>query len=276
MRYFLIGLLLVWNSALAQPDPFPKVASSYLVLLNDTLLWERQANRRLPPASLTKLMTAMLVLDNYQPRGVVEISKQAAQETGMRLGLKPGQRFYVEDLLSAALINSGNDACHALADFIAGDHLSFVHLMNQRAKQLGMRNTQFKNACGHDAADHYSTAHDLALLAQELLKNKVVTRLVVKESAQISPIGETKSYTLQNKNALIGRYQGALGLKTGYTAKAGTCLIAYAERKGARVLLVMLNASNRWWDAVDLLDLAFAQAGASARKSTSTQTQHAP
>ena len=276
MRFILIGLLLVWNSALAQPDPFPKVASSYLVQLNDTLLWERQANRRLPPASLTKLMTALLVLDNYQPRGVVEIGKQAAQETGMRLGLKPGQRFYVEDLLSAALINSGNDACHALADFIAGDHREFVRLMNQRAKQLGMRNTHFSNACGHDASDHYSTAQDLALLAHELLKNKVVTRLAVKESVQISPVGETKSYTLQNKNALIGRYQGALGLKTGYTPKAGTCLIAYAERDSARVLLVMLNASNRWWDAVDLLDLAFAQVRVSAQKNISTQKQHAP
>lgn len=276
MRYLLIGLLLVWNSALAQPDPFPKVASSYLVQVNETLLWERQANHRLPPASLTKLMTALLVLDNYQPRAVVEISKQAARETGMRLGLQPGQRFYVEDLLSAALINSGNDACHALADFVAGDQRAFVQLMNQRARQLGMRNTRFNNACGHDAADHYSTAHDLALLANELLKNKVITRFAVKESAQISPIGETKIYTLQNKNALIGRYQGALGLKTGYTAKAGTCLIAYAERKGARVLLVMLHANNRWWDAVDLLDLAFAQARVAAQKSGSAQTQHAP
>lgn len=260
MRYLLIGLLLVCQSALAQPDPFPKVASAYLVTVNGKLLWEREASRRLPLASLTKLMTVLLVLDGYQPKAVVEISPEAARETGMRLGLKPGQRFYVEDLLSAALINSGNDACHALADFVGGDHQHFVRMMNKRAQQLGMRNTHFSNACGHDAADHYSSAHDLALLANEVIKNKLVTELAVKESAQIFAIGETKSYTLQNKNALIGRYQGALGLKTGYTPKAGTCLIAYAERGGARVLLVMLNSANRWWDAVDLLDLAFAQA----------------
>jgi D-alanyl-D-alanine carboxypeptidase (penicillin-binding protein 5/6) len=260
VRYLLIGLLLVCQSALAQPDPFPRVASAYLVRVNGELLWERQANRRLPPASLTKLMTALLVLDNYQPRAVVEISREAAQETGMRLGLKHGQRFYVEDLLSAALINSGNDACHALADFAGGDHRRFVQMMNRRAQRLGMRNTHFANACGHDAADHYSTANDLALLANELIKHRLVTELAVKESAQIVAIGETGSYTLQNKNALIGRYQGALGLKTGYTPKAGTCLIALAERNGARVMLVMLNAANRWWDAVDLLDLAFAQA----------------
>ena len=259
MRYLLIGLLLVCNVALAQPDPFPKVASAYLVRVNGELLWERQANRRLPPASLTKLMTVLLLLDNYQPKAIVEISHQAAQETGMRLGLKRGQRFYVEDLLSAALINSGNDACHALAAFAGGDQQRFVQMMNRRAKQLGMRNTHFTNACGHDAADHYSSAHDLALLANEVIKYPLVTELAVKESAQISAIGETKSYTLHNKNALIGRYQGALGLKTGYTSTAGTCLIALAERDGSRVLLVMLNSTNRWWDAVDLLDLAFAQ-----------------
>lgn len=260
MRYLWIGLLLVCQSALAQPDPFPKVASAYLVKVNGDLLWEKQANRRLPPASLTKLMTALLVLDDYKPKAVVEIGHMAAQETGMRLGIKRGQRFYVEDLLSAILINSGNDACHALADFAGGDHQRFVQMMNRRAQQLGMRNTHFSNACGHDAADHYSTAHDLAVLANEVLKHRLVTELAVKELAQISAIGEAKSYGLQNKNALIGRYQGALGLKTGYTPRAGTCLIAYAERGGTRVLLVMLNAANRWWDAVDLLDLAFAQA----------------
>ncbi|HUX91438.1 MAG TPA: D-alanyl-D-alanine carboxypeptidase family protein [Gallionellaceae bacterium] len=260
MRYLLIGLLLVCHVALAQPDPFPNVATSYLVQVNASLLWEKQANRRLPPASLTKLMTVLLVLDDYKPKAVAEISQRAAQETGMRLGAKRGERFYVEDLLSSALINSDNDACHALAEFIGGNHQQFVQMMNRRAQQLGLRNTHFSNACGHDAADHYSTAHDLAVLANEVLKHHLVTELVVKESAQIFAIGGKTGYQLQNKNALIGRYQGALGLKTGYTPKAGKCLIAYAERDGARVLLVMLNAPNRWWDAVDLLDLAFAQA----------------
>ena len=259
MRFLLIGLLLVCQGALAQPDPFPKVASAYLVRVNGNLLWEKQANLRLPPASLTKLMTVLLVLDDYKPKAVVEISKQAARETGMRLGLKYRQRFYVEDMLAAALINSVNDACHALADFVGGDQQRFVQMMNQRAKHLGMRNTHFTNACGHDAADHYSSAHDLSILTNEVIKSKVVTELAVRESMQISDIGATKNYTLQNKNALIGRYQGALGLKTGYTSKAGTCLIALAERGGTRVMLVMLNSANRWWDAVDLFDLAFAQ-----------------
>jgi len=256
----MIGLLLVCHMALAQPDPFPRVAASYLVQVNGDLLWERQANRRLPPASLTKLMTVLLVLDSYKPHAVVEIGHLATQETGSRLGVKNGERFYVEDLLSAALINSDNDACHALADYVAGDQHRFVQMMNHRAEQLGLRNTHFSNACGHDAADHYSTANDLAVLSNEVIKNRLVSELVKKESAQIFAIGGTVGYRLENKNALIGRYQGALGLKTGFTPKAGKCLIAHAERGGARVLLVMLNAPNRWWDAVDILDLAFVQA----------------
>lgn len=260
MRYLLLGLLLVCHSALAQPDPFPKVASSYLVQVNGALLWERQVNRRLPPASLTKLMTVLLVLEDYRPRSVVEISHLATKETGTRLGVKNGERFYVEDMLTAALINSDNDVCHALADYVAGNQERFVQMMNLRAQQLGLRNTHFTNACGHDGADHYSTANDLAVLAKEAMKNRLLMELVLKDSAQITAIGSTASYKLENKNALLGRYQGALGLKTGYTPKAGKCLIAYAERDGARVLLVMLNAPNRWWDAVDILDLAFAQA----------------
>lgn len=260
MRWLIIGLLLVCQTALAQPDPFPKVATAYLVQVNESPLWEKQASRRLSPASLTKLMTALLVLDDYHPKAVAEVSLRASRETGKRLGLKHGERFLVEDLMSSMLIGSANDACHALADLVGGNHKQFVKMMNRRAEQLGLRNTHFSNACGHDAADHYSTARDLAVLANEALKHQLIIELVSKESAHIHAIGGKRSFQLRNGNALIGRYPGARGLKTGYTPKAGKCLIAYAERGGSRVLLVMLNAPNRWWDAVDLLDLAFAQA----------------
>lgn len=260
MRWLMIGLLLVCQTALAQPDPFPNIAASYLVQVNETLLWEKQTSRRLPPASLTKLMTALLVLDDYNPKAVAEVSLRASRETGKRLGLKRGERFHVEDLMRSMLISSDNDTCHVLADFVGGNHKQFVKMMNRRAQQLGLRNTHFSNACGHDAPDHYSTAHDLAVLANEALKHRLITEFVAKESAHIYAIGGKRNFRLQNGNALIGRYPGARGLKTGYTSKAGKCLIAYAERDGSRVLLVMLNAPNRWWDAVDLLDLAFAQA----------------
>ena len=261
MRY-LFGLWLLCQAvlALAQPDPFHQVAASYLVQVNGSPLWEKEVNRRLPPASLTKLMTALLVLDNYKPHTPVEVSRQATLESGTRIRLRSGDKFYTEDLLAAALINSANDACYALADHFAGNHALFVQRMNRRAQQLGMSNTHFSNACGHDADNHYSTAHDLAVLANVLIKNRLVMELVAKSEAQISTIDGAHSYRLENRNALIGRYPGAVGLKSGYTPKAGKCIVAYAERAGVHVLLVMLNASNRWWDATDILDLAFANA----------------
>lgn len=256
---FLFGLLLLCQSllALAQHDPFPQVAASYLVQVNGSLLWEKQGDRRLPPASLTKLMTALLAVEHDQPQAIATVSLAAAHETGTRLGLKAGEKFHVEDLLAAALIASANDACHALADYIAGNQTRFVQLMNRRAKELGMRNTHFVNACGHDAEGHYSSAHDLALLANEVLKSSVAAGMAAKSEAEIFSIGGARSYKLENKNALIGRYPGALGLKSGYTPKAGKCLVAYARRGNTQVLLVMLHGYDRWWDAADILDIAF-------------------
>lgn len=259
MRFGFIGLWLVSLAALAQPDPFPHVAAAYRVEVNDAVLWERAAAKRLPPASLTKLMMALLVLDDYAPQTEVRVSRAAAQESGTRLGLRQGERYTLQDLLSAALLDSGNDACHALADHVAGDEAHFVARMNRRAHELGMRDTHFANACGHDARGHYSTVQDLALLAHAALKNAVLSGIVAQGAAQITALDGTRSHHLENKNALIGRYPGAAGLKSGYTPKAGKCLIALAERNGVRVLLVMLNAPGRWWDASDILDLAFAQ-----------------
>ena len=261
MRY-LSGLLLLCHTALAlaQPDPFPKVAASYLVEINGAPVWEKRGNRRLPPASLTKMMTALLTVEQHQPQAVATVSNAAAHESGTRLRLKEGEKFHVEDLLAAALITSANDACHALADHLAGNQTKFVQLMNHRAKKLGMHNTHFANACGHDAKDHYSSAHDLALLANELIKHPQVIELTAKADARITTLDGAHSYSFASKNALIGRYPGALGLKTGYTPNAGKCLVVYAKRGDTGVLLVMLHGYDRWWDAADILDIAFGRA----------------
>jgi len=258
MRY-LFGLLLLCQPllAIAQPDPFPKVAASYLVEINGAPVWEKQGNRRLPLASLTKLMTALLAAEHGQPQAIATVSRAATQESGTRLRLRAGDKFHAEDLLAAALVTSANDACHALADHIAGSQTRFVQLMNRRAKKLGMLDTHFANACGHDAKDHYSSAHDLALLANELIKHPQITELTAKTGGRIATLDGARSYSFASKNALIGRYPGALGLKTGYTPNAGKCLVAYARRGDTQVLLVMLHSNDRWWDAEDILDLAF-------------------
>lgn len=220
----------------------------------------KQGKRRLPPASLTKMMTALLVVERDRTDDVVTVSRAAAHETGTRIGLQAGEQFRVADLLAAMLIDSANDACHALADYMAGKQERFVQIMNRRARELGMPDTHFINACGHDAEGHYSSANDLALLANELVKHSPVTELTAQAGARIATLDGARSFRFSSKNALIGRYPGALGLKTGYTPKAGKCLVAYAKRGDTQVLLVMLHGYHRWWDAVDILDLAFDRA----------------
>jgi D-alanyl-D-alanine carboxypeptidase (penicillin-binding protein 5/6) len=245
--------------AASQPDPFPQVAYAYQVEVDGEVLWEKQATRQLPPASLTKLMTVLLVLEQDQLQTSVRISKASTRETGSRLNLKAGEHFLAQDLLAATLMQSANDACHALADHVARNENAFVKLMNRRAQELGLNRTHFQNACGHDAPQHQSTAADLARLAHALLKHPEVLAITGQAKTHITTL-EGKTYPVSNKNALIGRYPGALGLKTGYTPSAGKCLIAYAKRNDKEVLLVMLHGQDRWWDAVDILDLAFEHA----------------
>lgn len=254
-----IGLWLLANTVLAaaQPDPFPEVATAYLVELNGKAIWAKQPDRRLPPASLTKLMTALLVLERAQPDDIVTVTRSATRETGTRVGLKADERFHVQDLLAAALLPSANDACQALADHLDGNEARFVVRMNQRAHALGMRNTHFTNACGHDKPGHYSSAKDLSILAHALLKYPSLLDVTSQKKLQIATLDGQHHYTLESKNALIGRYDGAVGIKTGYTPNAGKCLVAYAIRNGNTVLFVMLHGHDRWWDAVDVLDLAF-------------------
>ena len=260
MKVLAVGFLLAWQSALAGTNPFPQVASAYLVQVDQVALWQKQATRRLPPASLTKLMTALLVIDSTPLDSTVSISQAAARETGIRLHLRPGSRYTTEALLQAALLHSANDACHALADHVAGSEPRFVEQMNARAREMGLRDTHFENACGHDADGHYSSAQDLAVLASHALENAFIRSTARLAAASISSLDGKYRHQLTNRNALIGRYDGIAGLKTGYTAKAGKCLIAYAVRDRKQVLLVLLNAPNRWWDAKDMLDLAFSHA----------------
>jgi len=254
----LIGFLLAPPMAWAASDPFPQVAAAYLVEVNGAPLWQKQADKRLPPASLTKLMTALLVFETSNPRDVATVTPDAEHETGTRLGLKAGEKYLVRDLLAATLIHSANDACHVLMDHAAGSERKFVSLMNRRAAEWGLADTHFANGCGHDEAGHYSTASDLARLAKLAMQNRAILGMASITELQIDEVGGHHHFDIINSNALIGRYPGVIGLKTGFTPRAGKCLIAYAERGGTHVLLVMLNAPNRWWDASDILDISFA------------------
>ena len=244
----------------AATDSFPQLAEAYLVQIGERVLWASHADKRLPPASLTKVMTALLVLEDYKPAHIVTISKAAAQATGSRIRLKAGDKLPVEALLAATLIASANDACAALAEANAGSNEAFVAKMNERALALGLTNTHFSNPCGFDGPGHYSSANDLARIARAALAHPEFADLVARPEADISTTDGKRRFQFRNKNALIGTYAPAIGVKTGYTAKAGTCLIALAQKNDARVLLVMLNAKRRWWDAIGIIENAFDEA----------------
>jgi D-alanyl-D-alanine carboxypeptidase (penicillin-binding protein 5/6) len=238
-------------------NPYPWIAAAYVVKRDGALLWSGSADRRLAPASLAKLMTALLALERGALDEPVTVRRGVLQATGTRIGLKPGEKLRAGDLLAATVVRSANDACRALAEHLGKTVNNFVLRMNERAAALGLANTHFADPCGHDREGQYASAADLMVLAEQVMRHDEYLRLARLERVTVRTLDGGRSFPLRNTNALIGRYPGAIGLKTGYTEAAGTCLVALAERDGVRVLAVLLNAPNRWWNAVGLLDRAF-------------------
>ncbi len=259
LRVLLAVACLAAGSASAADDPYPWIAAAYVVKRDGAVLWAGSAERRLAPASLTKMMTALLALERGGLDETVKVGRGVLQATGTRIGLKPGEQLTAGDLLTATVVRSANDACRALAEHLGVSSKNFVVKMNQRAAALGLANTRFADPCGHDRQGQYTSAADLARLAEELMRHDRYLQLARLERVTIRTLGG-RSFALRNTNALLGRYPGAIGLKTGYTEGAGHCLGALAERDGVRVLAVLLNAPNRWWNSVGLLDRAFAAA----------------
>jgi D-alanyl-D-alanine carboxypeptidase (penicillin-binding protein 5/6) len=259
LRLVLAVACLAAGTARAAEDPYPWIAAAYVVKRDGTLLWAGSADRRLAPASLAKMMTALLALERGGLDEPVAVGRGVLQATGTRIGLKPGEQLRASDLLAATVVRSANDACRALAEHLGGSVKVFVQAMNGRAVMLGLADTRFADPCGHDREDQYSSAADLARLAEEVMRHAEYLRLARLQSVAFKSL-QGRPFTLRNTNALIGRYEGAIGLKTGHTEGAGNCLVALAERDGVRVLAVLLNAPNRWWNAAGLLDRAFAAA----------------
>jgi D-alanyl-D-alanine carboxypeptidase (penicillin-binding protein 5/6) len=230
-------------------------AGSYLIKVGGKTVWARRPDQRLHPASLTKMMTVLLVLDRAELDEVATVGA-GIRAAGAKIGLRVGEEMKVGHLLAAAMIQSANDACLALADHVAGSEAAFVELMNQEALKMGLHDTRFADPCGLADGGHYSTARDLALLAEKLMEDPFAAKLAATVKTRIPTLGG-REFVLENTNELIGRYPGALGVKTGTTTAAGRCLLTVAERDGVRVLLVLLNAPDRWWAAVDILDHAF-------------------
>ena len=239
-------------------------AKSVILLEPDTreVLYEANADEKLPPASITKIMSLLLVMEaidrgDYTVEDVVSASDHAASMGGSQIWLEPGESMTVDDLLKAAVIASANDATVALAEKTAGSEEGFVQLMNKRAKELGMNDTVFKNATGLDAEGHLSTAHDVALMSAELIKHPLIKNY---STVWMDTLRDGES-ELVNTNKLVRFYEGTTGLKTGTTADAGYCLSATAQRNGMELVAVVMGGETspaRFEGAKKLLDYGFA------------------
>lgn len=216
------------------------------------VLFEKSADKRMPPASLTKIMTALIALQVARADSVVTVSPEAVRARPTKLGLKTYEQFRLLDLVAAMLITSANDACVAVASYLAGSEDNFVVLMNNRAASLGLQNTHFENACGFDGPRHYSTASDLARLAEAAMKDPTFRMLVRLPEMDITSMDQSRRITLRNTNYLLNNEE-VTGIKTGFTSKAGRCLIASAMRDGHQILLVGLNFRDRWFTSQELL-----------------------
>ena len=235
--------------------PAEMSASSILAVDLDTqaILYEKNSTVRVHIASLTKLMTAAIVLEENDPSSVVTVSSNAASATGSSMGIYAGEQITIKNLLYGLLIESGNDAALALAEYNAGSEKAFIEKMNTMAEKLGLDDTHYKNSDGLDNSGAYSSARDLAALATHLLKDESV-REIVKQS-KITVTSETgDEHELLNTNILLGQL-GIKGFKTGTTPSAGECLIALAESPdGHEILSVILGSKSRFVDTKILVD----------------------
>ena len=253
---------------LIEPEPVrnplaaePEIeATSAIVVDADTgkILFEKNPNQRLAMASLTKIMTALVVLKySTDIQSTIRVSETASMLDGSQMYLLAGEVLTIENLLKGALIESANDAAYALADGIMGNSIRFVDAMNQYAKQLELKNTHFSNPYGADEDNHYSTAQDLAKLTTHALQNEVFRSIVNIQETTVTDVTNKFKHELKNTNKLVGTYTNVIGVKTGTTLEAGASLVTAATgNSNQTVVAVLLNSPARFTEGKLLLDWA--------------------
>ncbi len=260
-----ICLFLFPLSVNAEVDLAKNATSAILIEASSgEILFEKNAHEKLAPASMTKMMSMLLIMENIEKGNLkwdemISVSSNASSMGGSQIFLETGEKMSVEDLLKGIAIGSANDATVALAERIATTEDNFVSMMNDKAKELGLKNTNFKNATGLDSENHYSSAYDMAMIAKELVKHEKIL--------EFSSIYEDylrkntdNSFWLVNTNRLVRFYQGLDGLKTGYTQDAGYCLTATAKKDNMRLISVVMkepDSNTRNNETTTMLDYGF-------------------
>ena len=245
----------------------PKAKSAIMIeATTGDIIFEKNADEKLPPASMTKIMSMLLIIESIE-KGViawdemVTVSENASGMGGSQILLETGEEMSVEDLFKGIAIASGNDAVVALAEKIAGTEEMFVDMMNEKAKDLGLTNTNFKNPHGLDEVNHYSTARDMSIMARELVKHKKVLEYTSIYETYLRENLDTKVW-LVNTNKLVRFYDGIDGLKTGYTKGAGYCLTATANKNNMRLIAVVMGEETsqlRNSEVTSMMDYGYAQ-----------------
>ena len=268
LRLLLIITLLVPNFVKAEELDLAKNAKSAIMLEASTgeIILDKNSHERYAPASMTKIMSMLIIIESIENNiigweDIVTISENASSMGGSQILLETGEKMSVNDLFKGIAVASGNDAVVAMAEYIAGTTSAFVNMMNEKVKELGLKDTNFKNPHGLDEANHYSSAYDMAMIAKELVKHEKVLEYTSIYEDYLRK-GTDREIWLVNTNKLVRFYDHLDGLKTGYTVDAGYCLTATAKKNNMRVIAVVMgepDSKTRNSEITSMLDYAFAQ-----------------
>ncbi|MEF2964396.1 D-alanyl-D-alanine carboxypeptidase family protein [Paenibacillus sp. M1] len=233
-------------------------AAALIDVTSGRILYSSHGDEELPIASLTKIMTAIVAIEHGKTDQIVKVGNNAYRKEGSSIYLHLGEEMSLENMLYGLMLRSGNDAATAIAEHVGGSEQGFVHLMNEKAKLIGLSHTQFQNPHGLDAKGHYSSANDLAKLTAYALHNPLFKEIVRTPTRKAPNPYDPWDYRWDNKNKMLRFYEGADGVKTGYTKIARRCLVSSATRNGQQLVAVTINDGDDWNDHRKLLDYGFA------------------
>ncbi len=245
---------------LAMSVPAPVISAKSAIAYDfdtDTVLYSKNLDDKLPVASLTKLMTALVVTKRFDLNKIIEIEKRDLTSTGSIIGFSVGEQVTIQDLLKALLIPSANDAALALANHTAGSSLEFTRLMNDEAREMGMVSTKFTNPVGWDIEENYSTTQDMAKIVQAVMKNNELAEIVRTKETTISSVDKAHNHKLITTNKLLLENREVVGIKTGFTSKALGNLIIMQNHNGRKVVTIVLGSTDREIDTQKLLNWLF-------------------
>lgn len=238
------------------PDPEIRAKAAVVYdVASATVLFSRNPNERLMPASTTKIMSMVVALENYDDHEVITITR-GADAIGHSVDVKPDDQFRAIDLITAMMVKSGNDTAVSLADHFPTGYSGFVTAMNAKAQALGMKNSHFTNVSGVEEENHYSSALDLTSLAAYAMQDQRVRTITATKTTSVRTIDGRRTYILENTNQLLGEVEGMIGIKTGWTPVAGECLVTYIDRD-KDIITVILGSPDRFGESKHLIEWAY-------------------